>query len=91
MILVFSLVLHRTFVVSTSRTANNADPSKCCNSSLNDLHRVEIKFKTTVVQNEYIVRFDDYYSPQTREDFLRTALNDSEVNIVAASTTIITS
>lgn len=78
-ILVLSLVLHRTFVVST----NTAPPSKCCNSSLNDGSRVEVKFKTTVVQNEYILKFVDYYTPQTREKFIRAALNDSEVSAVA--------
>lgn len=92
MILVISLVAHRTFVVeSTSDTAapNAVVPPKCCNSSLDDLHRVEIKFKTTVVENEYIVRFDDYYTSQTREEILRAALNDSEVRAVGiVSTTI---
>lgn len=83
-ILVLSLVLHRTFVVSTGDTAapKNAPPSECCNSSLNDGNRVEVQFKTTVVQNEYILKFDGYYTPQTREKFIRAALNDSEVSAV---------
>lgn len=82
MILVFALFLHRTFVGSTSGTGTSP-PLKCCNSSLDDLHRVEIKFKITVVENEYIARFDDYYEPQIREDCLRAALNGSKVSVVA--------
>lgn len=79
-IFVLSLLFHRTLVASTAKTSTA--PSKCCNSSLDDLHRVEVKFKTTVVQNEYIVRFDDYYTPHTRETYLRAALNESEVSVV---------
>lgn len=83
-ILVFALFLHRTFVGSTSGTGTSpppAPPLKCCNSSLDDLHRVEIKFKITVVLNEYIVRFVDYYTPQIREDYVRAALNGSKVSV----------
>lgn len=80
MILVLSLVLHRTFVVSTNTTP---PPSKCCNSSLNDGSRVEVEFEITVVQKEYILKFVDYYTPQTRKKIIHAALNDSEVSAVA--------
>lgn len=54
------------------------DTSSPCTGSHNRTHRVEVEYKTQVVQNEYIVQFDDYYQPQDRAQFIRTALtNDS--------------
>lgn len=53
--------------------------TKCCNQSTNSTHRVEVEFTTSVVQNEYIVRFDGYYLPTTREKYVKAALNESQV------------
>lgn len=55
---------------------------ECCGKSTdqkNQPHRIEIKYKTTIVQNEYIVRFNDYSSPVVREQHIRNALNGSNV------------
>lgn len=56
------------------------DNSKCCSNSTEHsaaLHRIEIKYKTTVVQNEYIVRFKKYFLPDIREQYIWQALNAS--------------
>lgn len=56
-----------------------ATTEKCCNQTSATTHRVEIEFTTTVIQNEYIVRFKGYYLPRTREKYLTAALNESQV------------
>lgn len=56
----------------------NGDKSSCCDHSkekTHDSHRIEIKYKTTIVQNEYIVRFQKYYSSDVRGKYIRDALN----------------
>lgn len=55
----------------------------CCNQTIgNNTHRVEVEFTTSVVQNEYIVRFDKYYKSQTREKYVKAALNQSQVLLI---------
>lgn len=64
---------------SDNNTINNIKNS-CCNKSkeeANDSHRIEIKYKTTIVQNEYIVRFKKYYTSDVREEYIKDALNGS--------------
>lgn len=56
-------------------TTNN-----CCNDTTGESYRVEVEFETTVVQKEYIVRFDGYYLSRTREKYLKAALNETQVN-----------
>lgn len=61
---------------------NIEDPGKnaCCGNSTehtNQSHRIEIGYKTTVVRNEYIVRFEKYDTPDVREQHIRNALNGS--------------
>lgn len=52
----------------------------CCNQiATNETHRVEVEFITSIVQNEYIVRFIAYYLSATRERYLKAALNESQV------------
>lgn len=42
-------------------------------------HRVEVKFTTQVVQNEYIVTFEAYLKASARAKILQSALNNSNV------------
>uniref|UniRef100_A0A182M3P4 Membrane-bound transcription factor site-1 protease n=1 Tax=Anopheles culicifacies TaxID=139723 RepID=A0A182M3P4_9DIPT len=59
----------------------------CCDSNSTDqasspstrTHRVVIEFSTKIVQNEYIVQFNGYYTPKQRESFIQNALNGSKV------------
>lgn len=58
----------------------NDTKNSCCNKSKEDArdsHRIEIKYKTTIVQNEYIVRFKKYYTSDIREKYIKDALNGS--------------
>lgn len=57
----------------------NQNASNCCNNSSCTTHRVEVQFTTQIIQNEYIVAFDGYYTAKSREDFLKAALNGSKV------------
>ncbi|XP_055385918.1 membrane-bound transcription factor site-1 protease isoform X2 [Condylostylus longicornis] len=52
---------------------------KKCNDSVFSDHRVTIKFMTKVVQNEYIVAFNNYYKTVARENYLKAALNHSKI------------
>ena len=49
-----------------------------CNSTKN-LQEIKVQFSTAVVKNEYIVAFKGYYKPQTRENYIRAALNSSGI------------
>lgn len=63
---------------------NETTRSNCCGNTTTDehyLHRVEHIYKTTVVQNEFIVRFKNYYLPDTRQKYINDALNQSQVNL----------
>lgn len=64
-----------------NKTIDDAAPKiGCCENSTNQTvenHRIEIKYKTTVVQNEYIVRFTTYLLPDVREQHIKSALNNS--------------
>lgn len=73
-------------LVSLAVSAHNQTdvPTKCCggstaNNGSDKLHRIQVEYETTVVQNEYIVRFDKYLSPMLREQVIREALNESQV------------
>lgn len=64
-----------------NRTASDALKNDCCANATNSTsqtHRIEIAYKSTVVQNEYIVRFKKYDSPEVREQHLKNALNCSD-------------
>lgn len=64
---------------SDNSTINDSKNS-CCNKSkeqARDSHRIEIKYKTTIVQNEYIVQFKKYHSSDVREKYIKDALNGS--------------
>lgn len=63
----------------------NGSTIKCCNQTMGQTHQVEVEFTTSVVQNEYIVRFNGYYLPQAREKYLKAALNRSQVGLISAS------
>lgn len=58
----------------------NDSKSSCCNQSnedARDSHRIEIEYKTTIVQNEYIVHFKKYHTSDVREKYIKDALNGS--------------
>lgn len=62
-----------TPIINSERSVSD-DP--CQNGTT---HRVEVKFTTQVVQNEYIVSFDGYLKSNVRKNILRSALNNSNV------------
>ncbi|XP_055908527.1 membrane-bound transcription factor site-1 protease isoform X2 [Eupeodes corollae] len=56
--------------------------TNCCNDTTKAskaAHRFEVKFSTKVVQNEYIVAFNNYYQSTARENYLKAALNYSNL------------
>lgn len=55
---------------------NDGSTIDCQNSTA---HRVEVAFTTKIIQNEYIVAFNDYYKQTTRETYVRAVLNGSNV------------
>lgn len=64
---------------SDNSTINDSGNS-CCNQSnkeARDSHRIEIEYKTTIVQNEYIVRFKKYYTSDVREKYIKDVINGS--------------
>ncbi|XP_031630822.1 membrane-bound transcription factor site-1 protease isoform X2 [Contarinia nasturtii] len=63
----------------TGNVVENVDKTGCCNNSSkkSENHRIEIEYTTTVVQNEYIVRFKEYFLPEIRAQHIKNALNGS--------------
>lgn len=49
------------------------------NNSTKPNQRVYVEFTTSIVQNEYIVHFKNYYKKETRRNFINSALNNPEV------------
>lgn len=64
---------------SGHKAAGRTTPQPCAGDGgvSNSTHRVQIEFTTTVVKNEYIILFHNYYKPVTRANFIRAALNGS--------------
>lgn len=79
LILVLMLLIGAHLVPQSQSTESNKPSTNCSGCSSERLHRVEVNFKTSIVKNEYIVRFDGYYPPETRENYLQAALNNSQV------------
>ncbi|KAI8519668.1 Membrane-bound transcription factor site-1 protease [Branchiostoma belcheri] len=52
-------------------------PRQCGNVTA--LERVEIGFKTGVVEHEYIVTFNGYFTPTARKNFIQAALREAEI------------
>lgn len=84
-ILVIGILASDSILTINQSVANktvdaSTKPNGCCANATNqtaDTHRIEIEYQTTVVQNEYIVRFKVYDSPNVRELHLKNALNGS--------------
>ena len=56
--------------------ANDSNSTSCNSTNLQD---IKVQFSSSVVKNEYIVAFKGYYKPQTRENYIRAALNSSGI------------
>lgn len=64
---------------NTQKSQSNQDDGQRSNCSNCTTHRVEVKFTTKIIQNEYIVAFDGYYKAAARENYLSSALNGLNV------------
>ncbi|XP_071579996.1 membrane-bound transcription factor site-1 protease isoform X1 [Temnothorax nylanderi] len=47
--------------------------------SCHDTQEVQVAFSSSVVENEYIIKFNGYYRACTRENYIRAALNSSNI------------
>lgn len=68
---------------------NKCDPStsrddeiKCCKNTTNQ--QILVKFTSNVVEHEYIVQFKNYYKKDSRIKYIKSALDNSEVNVIYA-------
>lgn len=59
-------------------THNDANEAKCCNNATNQ--QIVVEFTSAVVEHEYIVHFKNYYKQETRSNYIKKALENSEVN-----------
>lgn len=44
-----------------------------------DTQEVQVVFSSSIIENEYIIKFNGYYRERARENYIRTALNSSNV------------
>lgn len=58
-------------------THNGAEESKCCQNATNQ--QIVVEFSSTVVEHEYIVHFIHYYMQETRSNYIKSVLDNSEV------------
>ncbi|KAG1681669.1 Membrane-bound transcription factor site-1 protease [Nymphon striatum] len=49
-----------------------------CNDTISE-EQLQVEYSTTVVNNEYIIKFCNYYKAQTRLNFIRATMNKSKV------------
>jgi membrane-bound transcription factor site-1 protease len=49
------------------------------NSSCHDTREIKITFSSSIVENEYIVKFKNYYKAYVRRHYIETALNSSGI------------
>lgn len=73
-IIIINLVCGDELNPNNPQPATDSSPPPCTNTTN---HRVEVKFTTKIVQNEYIITFNDYYKKNLRENYLRIALNNN--------------
>ena len=59
-------------------TTSRDDDIKCCNNTTNQ--QILVKFTSNVVEHEYIVQFKNYYKQDSRIKYIKSALDNSEVN-----------
>lgn len=62
----------------SSENAENIE-TKCCRNITNQ--QIQVEFTSNVVEHEYIVHFKNYYKKDSRSKFIRSALDNSEVNV----------
>jgi len=53
--------------------------STSSNSSCHDTREIKITFSSSIVENEYIVKFKNYYKAYVRRNYIETALNSSGI------------
>uniref|UniRef100_U5ERS8 Membrane-bound transcription factor site-1 protease n=1 Tax=Corethrella appendiculata TaxID=1370023 RepID=U5ERS8_9DIPT len=58
---------------TTSTTSHNQTTSS--NQNPTKKHRIIVEYQTKIVQNEYIIKFNNYYKQKIRENYIREALN----------------
>lgn len=59
-------------------TQNGAEEPKCCQNTTNQ--QIVVEFTSTVVEHEFIVHFTNYYKQETRNKYIKSVLENSEVN-----------
>lgn len=76
LVLLLALLCSRSPQINAEPAPESALPGSapCGTVAHNRTHRVQVEFSSQVVDNEYIVRFDEYYQRETRAEFLRSAL-----------------
>jgi len=55
------------------------DVSASPNSSCYDTREIKITFSSSIVENEYIVKFKNYYKAYVRRNYIETVLNSSGI------------
>ncbi|EZA58379.1 hypothetical protein DMN91_005650 [Ooceraea biroi] len=54
-------------------------PASSNNSSCHDTQEVKITFSSSIVEDEYIVKFRNYYKTDVRKNYIETALKSSDI------------
>lgn len=55
------------------------DTSELFNSSCCNTQKIKVTFSASIVKNEYIVQFKSYYIAHVRENYIKAALNSSDI------------
>lgn len=78
-VIICALLFHTNLSDEVPRSPASGPPPSPVPCQGNRTHRVKVEFTSQVVENEYIVQFNDYYQPLERAHFIRTALtNDTK-------------
>lgn len=78
-ICIFLLLLNCT--ISRTNDVNKeyekSTENECCNNLTT--HRVVVDFSTKIIENEFIITFDGYYKTAARENYIKSAINNTKV------------
>lgn len=75
-VLLFAITFNYCCTQNNEKAENNE--KQCCNDTSNQ--QIVVEFTSNVVKNEYIVQFKNYYTQDSRNKFIKSALDNIDVS-----------
>lgn len=82
-----SLLISLNFCDTQNGETTTSRDEECCKNATNQ--QIVVQFTSNVVEHEYIVQFKNYYKQDSRIKYIKSALDNSEVNVTESSFKVI--